>query len=250
MEVSIGLAGQNIRIQYRYPSTRQFLSEYIIEEEPQDTAESILVSIRMDDIQYEKEKSAFEDQKEGIDIRYFSDEYLETLAIYRQIAEAMIDKNILLFHGSAVAVDGQGYLFTAKSGTGKSTHTRLWREVFGQRAVMVNDDKPLLEVTSEGVIVHGTPWDGKHHLSNKIAVPLKGLCILKRSEDDTNRIHPITKRDAYPMLVQQSFRSGDPKKLMKSMELIDKISQIPLYELHCTMEPEAAKAAFAEMSGK
>ena len=92
------------------------------------------------DIDFEREKSAREDTKEGIPIRHFSDAYLETLAVYRKIADHLLSCDTLLFHGSVIAVDGEGYLFTAKSGTGKSTHTRLWREYFGERAVMVNDE--------------------------------------------------------------------------------------------------------------
>lgn len=136
------------------------------------------------DIEYEREKSALEDRKEGLPIRNFPDSYLETLAVYRKFAENLLAYDTVLFHGSVVAVDGIGYLFTAKSGTGKSTHTRLWREYFGERAVMVNDDKPLLQVTENGVIVYGTPWDGKHHLSNNISVPLKAICILTRAEEN------------------------------------------------------------------
>ena len=109
-----------------------------------------------------------------------NDEYLETLAVYRKIAEKMIDYDTILFHGSVIAVDGIGYLFTAKSGTGKSTHTRLWRELFGERAVMVNDDKPLIKVSENGIIVYGTPWDGKHRLSTNTFVPLKGICFMSK----------------------------------------------------------------------
>lgn len=109
------------------------------------------------DIDFEREKSAREDTKEGIPIRQFSDAYLETLAVYRKIADYLLSCDTLLFHGSVIAVDGEGYLFTAKSGTGKSTHTRLWREYFGERAVIVNDDKPLLHITDSGVTAYGTP---------------------------------------------------------------------------------------------
>ncbi len=94
------------------------------------------VKISRSDIDYERMKSAREDEIEGIPIRQFSDGYLETLAVYRRIAEKMPEYRTLLFHGSCVAVDGAGYLFTAKSGTGKSTHTRLWREMLGNRAAM------------------------------------------------------------------------------------------------------------------
>ena len=75
-----------------------------------------------EDIDFEREKSASEDEVEGIPTRHFSDSYLEELAVYRKIAEKMIDYDTILFHGSVIAVDGIGYLFTAKSGTGKSTH--------------------------------------------------------------------------------------------------------------------------------
>ena len=79
-------------------------------------------------------------------------------------------------------MDGQAVLFTAKSGTGKSTHTKLWRDLFGERAVMVNDDKPLLRILKDGVLVCGTPWDGKHRLSTNCALPLKAICILERGK--------------------------------------------------------------------
>ena len=65
-------------------------------------------------------------------MRKYSDIYLETMAVYRKIEDKLLDYDTILFHGSAVAVDGVGYLFTAKSGTGKSTHTRLWREMLSE----------------------------------------------------------------------------------------------------------------------
>ena len=200
------------------------------------------------EIEFERKKSIAEDKKEGIPERKFSDSYLETLAVYRQIAEQMIEYNTLLFHGSVVAVDGIGYLFTAKSGTGKSTHTRLWREYFGKRAVMINDDKPLLKITENGIIVYGTPWDGKHHLSNNISVPLKSICILGRSEQ--NHIEKITKSNAYAMLIQQSYRSGNPEKMKKILKIINEIAEnVPLYKSGFNMEIESAEMAYNTMKG-
>lgn len=87
--------------------------------------------------------------------------YPETLAVYRKIAERLPEYGGFVFHGSAIAVDGQGYIFTAKSGTGKSTHARLWREMLGARAVMVNDDKPIIRVAEGAARVYGTHWDGR-----------------------------------------------------------------------------------------
>ena len=199
------------------------------------------------DIDFEREKSAREDTKEGIPIRHFSDAYLETLAVYRKIADHLLSCDTLLFHGSVIAVDGEGYLFTAKSGTGKSTHTRLWREYFGERAVMVNDDKPLLHITDSGVTAYGTPWDGKHRLSTNTAVPLKGICILAR--DTTNHIEPVEPHAVYPLIVQQTNRSLSADGMKQTLSLIDRmLNVVPVYRLGCNMDIEAARVAYEGMN--
>ena len=175
----------------------------------------------------------------------YLDKYLEELAVYRKIAEVMPRYDTILFHGSAVAVDGIGYLFAARSGTGKSTHTALWRDLFGERAVMVNDDKPLLHIAEE-VTVYGTPYDGKHRLSSNIAVPLKAVCILTRASENT--IEPIKKNDAYPMLLGQTYRPADPVSMQKTMLLIDKLAdRVRLYRLGCNMDISAAETAYNGM---
>lgn len=112
---------------------------------------------------------------------------IESLAIYRKLCEKILDRNCVLFHCSAVAVDGKAYLFTAASGTGKSTHTRMWRQHFGGRAVMVNDDKPILRIKDDGIYVCGTPWCGKHGLQTNVEVPVQGICILRRGEENMIR---------------------------------------------------------------
>ena len=212
------------------------------------TTESVTrIRITQSDIDFEREKSAKEDIKEGIPIRHFSDAYLETLAVYRKIADYLLSCDTLLFHGSVIAVDGEGYLFTAKSGTGKSTHTRLWREYFGERAVMVNDDKPLLHVTDSGVTAYGTPWDGKHRLSTNIAVPLKGICILTR--DIKNHIEQAESHAAYPMIVQQTNRSLSSDGMKQTLSLIDRmLNVVPVYRLGCNMDIEAARVAYEGMN--
>lgn len=212
------------------------------------TTESVTrIRITQSDIDFEREKSAREDIKEGIPIRRFSDAYLETLAVYRKIADYLLSCDTLLFHGSVIAVDGEGYLFTAKSGTGKSTHTRLWREYFGERAVMVNDDKPLLHITDSGVTAYGTPWDGKHRLSTNIAVPLKSICILTR--DTTNHIKQAESHAAYPMIVQQTNRSLSADGMKQTLSLIDRMfTLVPVYRLGCNMNIEAARVAYEGMN--
>ena len=177
----------------------------------------------------------------------FGSAFLETVAIQRKITEHLLNQEVLLFHGSAVAVDGEAYLFTAKSGTGKSTHTRLWREMLGDRAVMVNDDKPFLQMTENGVVAWGSPWNGKHRLGNNIGVPLKSICLLERSTD--NWINPIGIAEALPMLFQQSQRPQNPANLAKYMELVDKLANsVEFYRMGCNMDPEAALVSYEAMS--
>ncbi len=204
------------------------------------------ITIAQVDIDFEREKSTADDIKEGLPVRNFSDGYLETLAVYRKIADHLINFDTILFHGSVVAVDGVGYLFTAKSGTGKSTHTRLWREYFGERAVMVNDDKPLIYVGERGATVYGTPWDGKHRLSTNISVPLKAVCILTRAEE--NHIESIAKSDAYAMLVQQTNRPNNPQKMLKTLTLLDKLAEnVKLYKLGCNMDIKSVEVSYNAM---
>ena len=176
------------------------------------------VSITQADIDFERKKSDRERALEGNTDVDYSDSYLEQLAVYRKIAEKMIDYNTILFHGSVIAVDGEAYLFTAKSGTGKSTHTRLWRKYLGKKAVMVNDDKPLLKITEEGVTAYGTPYNGKHRLGADISVPLKAICVLTRAE--YNYIIPVSRGEVYHMLVQQTYRPADIMLMQKTLSLL------------------------------
>lgn len=240
---TISLAGFCVEINSIFETTRTFCRDYLCGGEPEFS-----VSIFPEDITFEREKSAKEDLLEGIPVRQFSDEYLETLAVYRKICAKLLERETLLFHGSAIEVDGIAYLFTAKSGTGKSTHTALWRKVFGDRAVMINDDKPLLKLTPEWVLVCGTPWNGKHGLGCNRMVPLKAICILERAEQNT--IAPIDAVEALPMLLQQSFRTGTPGGTILLFDILDKLTKrVQLYRLGCNMDPQAAVVAYEGMKG-
>ena len=213
------LAGHAVTVKAFFDSSREYCRDYLSDGEPEITLE-----ITAKDLALEREKSAQTDRAEGVPIRALTDAQLEITAIQRKIAQAFFDRNILVFHGSAVAVDGQAYLFTAKSGTGKSTHTRLWRQTLGDRALMVNDDKPFLRITDSGVQVCGSPWNGKHRLDTDIVVPLKAICLLERGQK--NEIEKITAGEALPMLLQQSSRPMQARSMLKYMELLDQLSAL------------------------
>ncbi len=253
------LAELNIEVTSLHEAVHRLCSDYRLED-PGNGAADLCVETEPEDIAFERQRSEQEDHLGGIPIREFSDGYLETLAVYRKIAERLPERDRLLFHGSCVAVDGWGYLFTAASGTGKSTHARLWRELLGERAVMVNDDKPIIRIGGadgsaaagsagpESITIYGTPWDGKHRLSSNISAPLKAICILQRGTE--NVIRPVKNSEAWPMLLQQCYRPLDGEAMQKTLSLLDRLgASVRLWRLACNMDISAAKTAFEAMSG-
>lgn len=243
IDFTIGIAGREAGVRAMFDSTRDFCAEYLCDAEP-----DLFVESGAEDLRKERERSARADQLEGRSVRTIPDAYLELLAVQRKLAEALFAFDTLLFHGSVVAVDGEGYLFAAKSGTGKSTHARLWREMLGERAVMINDDKPFLRMEGGRVFAYGSPWNGKHRLGTNGCAPLKAICILERGE--VNEIHPISKAEALPVLMQQTHRPSDKANFPKFMELMGKLTEgTAFYRLKCNMEKDAAKASYEGMKG-
>lgn len=241
-QFTVFIAGHAIRVSALFSPILEYCRDYICNLEPE-----CFVEVTPHDIACEQKTMDCEYKLEGIPTRTMDNYLLERTALQRKIAEKLFEYDILLFHGSVISVDGSGYLFTAKSGTGKSTHTRLWREMFGDRAVMVNDDKPFLRVSPDEVRVYGSPWNGKHGLGNNIDVPLKAVCILEQGEH--NEITRISAKDAIPMLLQQSNRPQQSALLPKYLELLEHLTdQIAFYRLKCNMDPEAARIAYQTMS--
>ena len=238
------IAGFVFEVTPLYETTALYCRNYLTELAP-----DYIITVSESDLISEQNYLDEEAREEGMKLRKFTPPFLERTAIQRKVAEALVNHDTFLLHGSTVAVDGKAYLFTAACGTGKSTHTRLWREVFRSRAVMVNDDQPFLQITSDGVIAHGCPWSGKHGLDTNISVPLQGICILKRGSE--NRIRRITSDEASSMLQHQSFASEDVHAQAAVRMLVESLMQrIPLWEMECTKDPQAAAVAYQAMSGE
>lgn len=175
-------------------------------------------------------------------------ENAERIVVLKKIAEQALDYDIILYHGSVIAVNNEAYMFTANSGTGKSTHVKLWRELLGDKSVMVNDDKPLIKIKQDKVIAYGTPYNGKHHLGNDIGVPLKAVAVIYQAEE--NIIEEIDKKTAYPMLYKHVYHPEDKVKLLKTMDLLNRmVKNISIYKLGCNMDISAAELAWKTMRG-
>ena len=179
----------------------------------------------------------------GFPRRQRTEKYLENSAIHAMLAEKLTEYGVLLLHGSALCMDGEAVIFTAGSGTGKSTHSRMWRELFGDQVWMINDDKPLLRIGEESVLVFGSPWDGKHHLSRNASAPLKAIVKLERAE--VNHIEPIKKEEAFPVLMKQCYVSRNPAITLRTLDLMQRLLRMTdFYNLGCNQEPEAARVAW------
>ena len=199
-----------------------------------------------EDLRREQEWLDAEAQEEGLRRRAFTEPFLERAVIQRAFADHLFYRDTLLLHGSTVAVDGAAYLFTAPCGTGKSTHTRLWRQIFGARAVMINDDKPFLAIREDGVTAYGTPWSGKHGLDTNMAAPLKGICILSRGAE--NRIRPLAAEDGLEFLIRQCHCPETPDAKIQLRDLVSRLTDaVPLWQMECNRDTEAARVAYEAM---
>lgn len=173
-------------------------------------------------------------------------EYLSTgSSFYRQL----IDFDGMMLHASAVVVDGKAYLFSAPCGTGKSTHTRLWLERFGDRAKILNDDKPALRLIDGNWFAYGTPWSGKHDININMGVPLAGIAMIEQSSK--NEIVPYTGAKTVLNILEQTARPANKELREKLMDLVVSLmTQVPVWKLKCNMDPEAAVVSYEAMSGE
>ena len=171
-----------------------------------------------------------------------------SLAVYRKICAFCLSKDAFLMHGVLLEHEGRGYLFTANSGTGKTTHVRLWQEVFGDSVHIVNGDKPILRFIDGDLYGYGTPWCGKEGYNINTSVKLCGICFIER--DKENSIVKLGEDDAVFRILSQVM-VADSADLGKQLELVDRLlGTVPTYLLKCNMDPEAAKVAYNGMTCK
>ena len=169
-------------------------------------------------------------------------EYMGTGAYF---ARELLNFQGSFLHSSAVVLDGKAYLFSAPSGTGKSTHTEKWCRLFGAR--YLNDDKPALRLVNGVWMAYGTPWSGKHDLSSNEGVPVGGIAVLRRGEENTiTRLEPA---QALPWIMSQSSYRLRREHMEKQLVLMDQLlRQVPIWQLACRNEDAAAEVSHNAMT--
>lgn len=171
-------------------------------------------------------------------------ELCEGSVIYTKICKKMLEYyDGFFFHSSSLSVDGEGYLFTAQSGTGKSTHTALWRRVFGGKVVMINDDKPLVRKIDGRFYVFGTPWMGKSCIGTNAKAPVKAIYVLSRGEE--NRVERVSPSKVFKELLEATLLPEGRENMGKLLGLYDELfSSAMLFKLVCRPDEDAARLAF------
>lgn len=235
-ELVVKMAGIPVRIQTEYPIIKDFFKEYISEENP-------LFSVKtcFEDLKRAEEALHRLDEDEGRCYREYEEIELERNALHELIAENMPEHNAFLFHASAISYKGDGILFAAVSGTGKSTHAGYWIDNV-EGTSYINDDKPFIRIENDKAYVYGSPWMGKHNRGTNDFTEIKSICILERDErTSTKEVNPM---EVYPLIIQQTYRPKDPKKLEKTLSLVDDmVKSTKCYILKCEKNPKAAIVA-------
>jgi hypothetical protein len=228
--IVIKIADIPVGIDNRYKYIEGLARDYL-------TDESAAFTVSVDDCEIARER---EDSDEP-----HSDGYLEGVVAYRKIAERLPEYGAVVFHGAVICLGGRAYAFTAKSGVGKTTHTRLWiRSVEG--SYYLNGDKPIIRLVDGHPRAYGTPWRGKEGYGVNESAPLASIALIERAEHNSAR--PIDKGEGVVRFMKQIYIPKDPAQAVKAMRVADGIiSSVRLVELKCNMEPEAAIVASRAM---
>ncbi len=148
----------------------------------------------------------------------------------------------VLLHASCIEKDGVAYLFSAKSGVGKSTHTHLWMKKFPD-VRMINDDKPAVRLMDGKYYACGTPFSGKNDESANAVVPIKAIVFLER--DTENSITRISPQSAIPLFMAQTIRPSRADTMDKLLTVLDSVlKNVPVYRLKCNISEEAVMTSY------
>lgn len=219
-----------IKINPIYEKTRQRLAPYL-------TSDSDI------DLEITVTESEIAEKKSMSEIAFPESEHESTIILTKLCSNLLQNYNGFFFHSSSLMLDGEGYVFTAPSGTGKSTHTALWRKHFGNKVTMVNDDKPLIRQIGKDFYIYGTPWMGKSNIGNNIKSSVKAVFILKRGEQ--NIAKRVSIREVFKEILEATVIYTDKTMMSNLLSLLDEFfSKVPIYLLYCNISDEAVLTAY------
>ncbi len=223
------IAGLKTEIDIHYDFLKKKVKEYEADFDSSETDVKILVD---DDFLQMKC-----DEMPGLTI-----EQHEYLWVGQAFNSRLLDYGGIMLHSSCVEKDGYAYLFSADSGTGKSTHTHLWlKNLSGTR--IINDDKPALIKENDAWYACGTPFSGKTDENTNAKVPIRAIVFIKRAKE--NKVERLPINEAIKLLFGQTIRSKIEERAMVTLEAVDSILRsVPFFSLECNMDDEAAIVSY------
>lgn len=206
-----------------------------------------------------EEKSSFDvhlfatEQEILSELQLMDEKYVdlaESTALLRKLANILLKNfNCLLFHSSAIMYNENAFLFTAPSGTGKSTHTKLLKELLNDSVLYINDDKPLLKLENQNFTVYSSPWLGKHYLGNNLSAPLKAIVLINRANE--NFAKKLSYDEALKVVFEQTVNAKDDESAQNYLNLVlQLVNGVDFYLLNCTKNVESAKYSFENILSK
>lgn len=222
------IADLSVEINPKSVYTKQYISDYLVE----DCKPDFKIEVNEDMLSYEKTL-----------VHGFDDGVYESTAIFRSLCLKVLESyNGFFFHCSAVSLDGKAYLFTAPSGTGKSTHAQLWKAHFGDRLKIINDDKPIIRQSKNGFVAYGTPWNGKERRGENICGKIHGIFIIEQCK--TNSVEKVKPASELGTLLSQTIRPKNAKLLSNLLAMLESLTmQVPIFRLKCNISDEAVVTA-------
>lgn len=233
--LQIRMADLSVRIHYKYSYVERQCEAWVDEsgQEP--------------DIEVEASEEAIETEYTEFLAEGVTRDICESTCIYREIARKLIAFQAFVMHGAVLELDGKAYLFTAKSGVGKTTHTKLWIEYFEGRASYINGDKPIIRCKNGEWYAYGTPWMGKEKYGSQCSAPIQAVCFIERGEQ--NEIRRIGDKEVVDRVFHQLFLPEHPETLITFMGLADDIvRKLPFFVLKCNISMEAVQVAYKALS--
>ncbi|MCD8365040.1 MAG: hypothetical protein LUC83_04365, partial [Clostridiales bacterium] len=238
----IKVADLLVEIDNQYDVIEKKCRDYIVEPEREPD-----IRVRSTDEFLEASLQTYhEDERE-----LYSMGEIESFCLHERIYPQLPPFDAAWMHACVVAVDDAAYAFTAPSGYGKTTQGLLWLDYFGSRARIINGDNPIIRFTDGGCYVYGTPFGGSEGYQCNTRVPLKGICFLNRSNENS-----VTRMDsgmafAQMMRTNEKFEFLFADNLEAMMTIWERIvEQIPFWQIYCNQSKEAVETAYRGMHAR
>lgn len=242
VELNVKIADELFTLSCGSSNTLYFFSDYVTEE----TGGTLIAPTRAERAEMDKVISDYFDRN-NIDYD-FGYSTTEMRIMHEMISLELLKKDVLLVHGSAVVAGGEAYMFVARSGVGKSTHTALWKQMLGDSAYILNDDKPLIRLSDGKCTAYASPWGLLKEKPREQSAPLKAIVLLERGDSD--RIWQITEKEMFPHIYSAVPRGKTPLDTAKILSLTNTLlKRAKLFRMTCTPTAEAAKTAYEALTG-